>query len=271
MEAGIVINKDITIQGPEGGEPIVIQAHIDPKNSKNRVFRIEEGINVTLRHLIIQHGRAPRSYPPSGGAILNFGTLLLEACIIRNNSAMDGGGILNKGTLTIKNSTLSDNMAHGVHPDPGLSCGTGGAIKCEKGELTLSSSTISGNDAAEDGGGLFIACKCTAIIENTTIRENKAHEHGGGIRLRGTLTLDHSTIDHNSALIGGGIHVHGTLEFSNTIIANNTRKDCHLVIQHPYKGVGTIVSNTRNLVADQSCESEYFGDPDSSPQDIGVE
>jgi hypothetical protein len=269
-EAGIVINKDITIQGPEIGEPVVIQAHADPKSSKNRVFRIEEGINVTLRHLIIQHGRAPRSYPPSGGAILNFGTLLLEACLIRNNSAMDGGGILNKGMLTIKNSTLSGNTAHGIHPDPGLSCGTGGAIKCEKGELILNSSMISGNDAAEAGGGLFVACKCTATIENTTIRENKAHEHGGGIRLRGTLTLDHSTIDHNSALIGGGIHVHGTLEFSNTIIADNTRKDCHLVTKHPYKGVGTIVSNTRNLIADQSCESEYFGDPESGPQDIGV-
>ena len=269
-EAGIVINKDITIQGPESGEPGVIQAHADPKGAKNRLFQIEEGVNVTIRHLILQHGRAPRSYPPSGGAILNYGTLLLEACLIRNNIAMDGGGILNKGALTIQNSTLSHNTAHGVHPDPGLSCGTGGAIKCETGQLVMKNSKVNENESSEDGGGLFVACKCTANIENTTITGNKAFEHGGGIRLRGTLTLDHVTISQNSALIGGGIHVHGAFAFSNTLIADNTRQDCHLVTEHRYKGTGTIVSNVRNWIADQSCESEYWGGTGSVPQDIGA-
>ncbi|GAK56275.1 hypothetical protein GobsU_17960 [Candidatus Vecturithrix granuli] len=270
-EAGIVINKDITIQGPETGESVVVQAHVDPKDAETRLFQIEEGANVTIKHLIIQHGRAPRSYPPSGGAILNYGTLLLEACIIRHNTAMDGGGILNKGSLTINNSTISHNTAHGIHPDPGLSCGSGGAIKCETGQLIMKNSWVNENEAAEAGGGLFIACKCTANIENTTIRGNKAYELGGGIRLRGTLTLDHATISQNTALVGGGIHIHGTFAFSNTLIADNTHQDCHLVTEHPYKGTGAIVSNTRNLIADQSCESEYSGDTELIPQDIGAD
>lgn len=270
-EAGIVINKHITIQGPETGEPVVIQAHTDPKGAENRLFQIEEGANVTMKHLIIQHGRAPRSYPPSGGAILNYGTLVLETCIIRHNTAMDGGGILNKGSLTINNSTISQNTAHGIHPDPGLSCGSGGAIKCETGQLIIKNSRVNDNEASEAGGGLFVACKCTANIENTTIRGNTAYELGGGIRLRGTLTLDHATISQNSALVGGGIHVHGTFAFSNTLIADNTRQDCHLVTEHRYKGTGTIVSNTRNLIADQSCESEYSGDTKLIPQDLGAD
>ena len=270
-EAGIVINKDITLQGQETGEPVVIQAHADHDGAENRLFQIEEGANVAIKHLIIQHGRAPRSYPPSGGAILNYGTLLLEACFIRHNTAMDGGGILNKGSLTINNSTISHNTAHGIHPDPGLRCGSGGAIKCETGQLFMQNSRMNENDAAEAGGGLFVACKCTANIENTIIKGNKAFEFGGGIRLRGTLTLDHATISQNSALVGGGIHVHGAFAFSNTLIAGNTRQDCYLVTEHRYKDTGTIVSNIRNWIADQSCESEYSGDTKFAPQDIGAD
>ncbi len=261
-EAGIVIDKDFTIQGQEGSERPVIQAHADVKNAKNRVFLVKDGTNVTFRNIVIQHGFAPRSYPPSGGAICNYGTLTLENCLIRNNRATDGGGILNKGNITLKNCTLSNNTADGIHQDAGLRCGAGGAIKSETGQLTLINCTVSGNEATEDGGGIFVACKTTATFVNSIISENTAAEDGGGIHLRGTLVLNYSTISQNMAnRWGGGIYIHGKLEFSNNIITNNTRSDCYLVTHHPYKGVGTIVTNINNLIADQSCHGEYAGDP----------
>lgn len=266
-EAGIVINKDVIIQGQEGNERPIIQAHTDTKNAKNRVFLVEEGTNVVFKNLIIQHGRATfRLEIASGGAIYNYGNLLLEKCLIRQNRADDGGGILNKGNLTLKNCTLSDNLADGRHPDLGFRCGAGGAIKSEKGQLKVINCTIKGNEAAKTGGGIFVACKSTAKVENSTISGNAAHMNGGGIQVRGTLILNNSTVAQNTATRwGGGIYIHGKLEFSNTIIANNSKKDCHLITQHEYKGVGTIVTNIHNLIADQSCQADFSGDPQLGP------
>jgi hypothetical protein len=253
-ESGIVISKDITIQGRDHNERSIVQAHVEEGKANDRVFLIEEGVMVTLHHLTIQHGRAPRTYPPSGGGIYNYGNLTLENCIIRKNSATDGGGILNNGNLTLKNCTLINNTADGIHPDMGLQCGAGGAIKSETGRLNLNNCILFQNTAAEDGGGVFISCKSIAEIVDTTISENAAREDGGGIHIRGTLNLHNSIIQQNSAnRLGGGIFIHGKLEFANNTLAQNTRSDCYLVTEHPYKGVGTILLNSNNYIADQSC------------------
>ena len=79
--------------------------------------------------------------------------------------------------------------------------------------LTLFESTVSGNTATNDGGGIFNTGTLTLI--RSTISENTAGFRGGGIYNYGewslsqegvtTLTLINSTVSNNSGDFGGGI------------------------------------------------------------------
>jgi len=253
-EKGISIAKDITIQGEAQLSHPIIQAHESQKDAKDRIFIIQKDATVVFKNLTLRHGRAPRPYPPSGGAVCNYGTLRLEDCVFTQNRATDGGAILNKGTLTIIDSSFTENIADGVHPDLGLQCGTGGAIKSETGQLTMDNAIIHHNTASEKGGGIYVSCKSTATITNSTIHDNTASESGGGIHVRGSLQLTDSTIQHNRAPgLGGGLFIHGQVAFSRNALADNMRYDCYLMTEHPYKGGGVIIENRNNVIADHSC------------------
>ena len=186
--------------------------------------------------------------------LINSGTVTLNRLKITNGSALIGdgigGGILNKlgATLTITNSTLSGNNAR-----------VGGGIY-NLGTLTITNSTFSSN-SAHDGGGIYDD-SAALTITNSTFSGNSAVDgigstgSGGGISAyHGTLTITNSTISGNSAFIsGGGIYTDGgTLNYANTIIANSiSGGDC--------AGSGSIGTNTNNLVEDGSCGGTT-GDP----------
>lgn len=271
-EAGIVVNKDVTIWGL-GAEGTIVQGHETPGKAPERVFLVEEGATVILKGLTIRHGK-PSLQEECGGGIANKGTLTLENCVVSDNTANDGAGICNSGALTLINSTISNNTADGIGP-PGYECGSGGGIKSERGTLTLVNSTVSGNQARAGkthsrgrGGGIHIGCSCTAVFTNSTISGNKAARDGGGVAIMGTLQLVNCTISGNrAAREGGGVWVRGTLDYENTIIANNTGQGGNCVIGGPgdYRGKGTIGTNSNNLVGDDTCSPDYSGDPMLGP------
>jgi pectin methylesterase-like acyl-CoA thioesterase len=47
-EAGVVVNKDVTVRGL-GADKIIVQAHVTLEEAPDRVFLIEEGATVTIR------------------------------------------------------------------------------------------------------------------------------------------------------------------------------------------------------------------------------
>ncbi|MGH7884224.1 MAG: hypothetical protein ACRENO_00860, partial [Thermodesulfobacteriota bacterium] len=67
----------------------------------------------------------------------------------------------------------------------------------------ITNSTISGNSANNDGGGIInIGGTATATITNSTISGNSANDDGGGIINIGgtaTATITNSTISGNNA------------------------------------------------------------------------
>ena len=65
--------------------------------------------------------------------------------------------------LTLNNSTVSGNTA---------SYNAGGIHNV--GTVTLNSSTVSGNTSGNDGGGLAIAADGTATLNNSTVSGNTA-------------------------------------------------------------------------------------------------
>ncbi|MEK6281956.1 MAG: Ig-like domain repeat protein [Acidobacteriota bacterium] len=133
----------------------------------------------------------------------------------------NGGGILNNGLLTLSNSTVSGNN---------VMAGSGGGIY-SLGDLTINSSAIVGNDAAGEGGGVNSEAG-TLIIRNSTISGNSAGFDGGGVLNCDTSTafLTNVTITNNRADAdgdasgnGGGIGQISSNPFtlSNTIVAGN--------------------------------------------------
>ena len=66
------------------------------------------------------------------------------------------------------------------------------------------------------------AAGCTLTITNSTISGNQAN-NGGGIYNSGTLTITSSTVSTNTTGLGGGIYNNGgTLTIVNSTISGNS-------------------------------------------------
>jgi hypothetical protein len=94
--------------------------------------------------------------------------------------------------LTMTGSTISAN--HGYH---------GGGISNYSANVTLYNSTVSGNQADYDGGGLHDEDAAKTEITFVTITENIAD------------------YDYDTAGTGGGFSSRGTFTMTNTIVAGN--------------------------------------------------
>ncbi len=149
---------------------------------------------------------------------------------------IDGGGIYaDTGNVTIDNSSVSNNAAG---PLGGLTSSKGGGIYLrEEGglntdsSLVVTDSTIDGNDANWQGGGIWVVTSESVTITDSTISGNEANSLGGGglYSSGASVSITASTIDGNSADVGGGVAItefsgypEGDLDVSDSTISNNT-------------------------------------------------
>jgi CSLREA domain-containing protein len=147
--------------------------------------------------------------------------------IVNGNAGRNGngGGISNLGNLTLSNSTVSSNQAK-----------RGGGINNED-TLTIKSTIIDGNSSTGGGGG--IRNTGTLTVVNTVITNNSADRNGGGIHndsaegeSGATVFLINSTILGNTAnaedseYSGGGLYNGVTATLVNTIVASNYNGCC---------------------------------------------
>ncbi|PNW35707.1 UNVERIFIED_CONTAM: hypothetical protein BEN50_02215 [Euhalothece sp. KZN 001] len=249
LESGqLEITDDLNLEGEE----ITITA-----SENSRIFLLDDGnennnIDVSIDGLTLIDGVAE-----NGGAILNRENLVLRNSELRGNSATsDGGGILNSnGNLTIDRSTLAENTAN-----------LGGAIDDDGSgdrEFNLTNSTISGNEASENVGGVDNSANLR--ITNSTISGNTAFGDAGGVKNSGTLTVNNSTFSNNLASNrGGGVFNYGQFNLTNSIIANSLSGG-------DVNNLGGVVNlQGVNLIEDGSLEDAIAEDPNLSPlQDNG--
>src|SRR5207247_1932447 len=88
--------------------------------------------------------------------------------------------------------------------------------------VTIDGLTISNGNAVGSGGGIFNSSSGTVNITNSTISGNSAGSDGGGIQhnsATGTLSVTGSTISGNIAQTGGGISLTGGTAVN---VANST-------------------------------------------------
>jgi hypothetical protein len=133
------------------------------------------------------------------------------------SAAVNGGGIQapGGGTVTLTNSTVSGNSAGG----------NGGGVAAA-GAVNVTNSTISGNGATSNGGG--IGANGPVTVTNSTVRDNGVAGTGGGIA-QGTgaaITVRNSTISGNTVFTSGASAVAGStggaVTLTNSTISGNS-------------------------------------------------
>ena len=176
------INVDTTIDA--SGRDVILDG-----GGSVRIFNINPGASLTLRHLTLQHGAGV-----PGGAI-NIGSggveLTIEDSQIISNTSNNGGAIradvISTGdplTITIRRSVFDDNRASG----------DGGAIFIDGGEsgvnvgalLEISDSVFRDNQVdltatGSSGGAIYANYHVTLNIEGSLFEHNRAGGPGGAI------------------------------------------------------------------------------------------
>ena len=154
-----------------------------------------------------------------GGGITSTSPLMLIETTISGNTAKEhGGGAYVFSSLTVIESILTGNAARRG----------GGMFKITTyGHIDVQGSTISGNTADFDGGGIFSLGSQTNVTDSI-ISGNSAGNDGGGISQGGNaITVTNSTIDDNSVGgDGGGMAANNaTTTITDTTISDNTAKE----------------------------------------------
>src|SRR5262249_8305146 len=124
----------------------------------------------------------------SGGGIytsLQASTVLHDVTIEGNWAYVDGGGLYNedRSTLELIDSTVRGNRADGIHGGAGgggIAYGLYG-VPSRMGSVSLLRSTVSDNEALYGGG--ILAVNGRLELTNSTVSGNRADMDGGGLYL----------------------------------------------------------------------------------------
>ncbi len=200
----LIINKDLTIQGPGAG--LLTISGNNAQAGGFRAFQITDDAEVTISGVTIATGRAQQ-----GGAIHNSGDLTINSSTIMNNIAIDrGGAIYNTGDLSINGGAISGNEGF-----------LGGAIYSDGGTVTLTGTSLLNNEA-HMGGGLF-SDEAVATVTGGAISGNTAVNGAGVFTEIGPMTLNGVTLADNDAneLGGAAANLDGTLVISGSTLRNN--------------------------------------------------
>ncbi|GHA12526.1 hypothetical protein GCM10008090_23040 [Arenicella chitinivorans] len=166
-----------------------------------------------------------------GGMHINspqLGVNLFDSQISGNVAGLDGGGLYLYGTtavystVSLQNAEFSGNTA-GVY-----TAGFGGAMYTRYTRTMIVNSTVSANDATQNGGGI-VQIDSEMWLRDTTLSGNSAAQDGGGIYSDySNLILERTTVSSNSAGStaghdGAGVWVSGgTLAMTNSTVSGNS-------------------------------------------------
>ena len=184
MEGGTISGN--TAQSGDGGGVLV----------NNGTFTMNNG---TISDNTAQSG--------DGGGAYFYGdnTFEMNGGTISGNTATNGGGMYIRGindfTFDANGCTFTDNDAAEYG---------GGVYITAWGTVTMTDCTISGNTAKYGGGVYVTGSDCTFTLEGSTVLGNTATSNGGGVYIDGTtFIMNDGTITGNTATNGGGVYMSG--------------------------------------------------------------
>ena len=216
-----------TIDIPAGGADYVlgsalpsIQSSITIEGNGNtisggdafRIFVVLEDAALTINNLIMTNGNGSGASLRGGAIRAVNARLTLNNSVVRNSTAGSSGGTAYGG---------GGIYISGVTHDPAW--------------LTITGSSIHGNRAAGNGGGIYVRGAVDVDIRRSSIYSNSAGAHGGGIALRSAFSdpgirISNSSIFGNSAeTFGGGIYtdsrsIRPDIAFYHLTVSGNSAK-----------------------------------------------
>jgi len=154
-------------------------------------------------------------------------TLTTSVAFTHGSALGDGGAILNRGAVTLTVSSLSGNIATGNGgglANADTPSGTAPAA-------TFTGSSVTSNSAALSGGGIYNGTRGTLTATGLPlfITGNTAVVNGGGIAANNSTatTLTGTTVTTNTADLGGGVYrQNGTMTTTNSPISANLLNNC---------------------------------------------
>jgi len=218
------ITTSVTITG-SGTDSLTVRRSSAGGTPTFGIFYIDNAAAVvSISDMTITNGNAT-----GGGVNVHSATRVnLTRVAVTNNTAGWGAGLwLDFADLYIDQSTFTGNAAGADAP-----CGycNGGAMILNTGNAYISNSTISGNTARDNGGG--IKSTTHLFLTNTSLVGNVAMDGFGGAIAQYVYQSQHS------------------LSMTNTLIAGNTfasRGQCDVASAVP------LLVNLNNLIEDNSC------------------
>jgi parallel beta-helix repeat protein len=161
--------------------------------------------------------------------VSSTGALTLTTSVALTNGSVvgNGGAILNRGAVTLTVSSLSGNIATGNGgglANADTPAGTAPAA-------TFTGSSVSNNIALLNGGGIYNGRRGTLTTTGLPmfVIGNTAVVNGGGIAAVNSTatTLTGTTVTTNVAVLGGGVFRRGgTMTTTNSPISANLLNNC---------------------------------------------
>lgn len=182
--------------------------------------------DVVLTDTTISGNTVTGSGKDGGGVLVKNGSLTINDSTISDNTAPDqGGGIhVEWSELKITDSTVSGNKAAN---GAGIFMADTDVPKNET-EHTITKTTIENNTASNLGGGVYVGNNSDVTITDSTLEGNTAASQGGAIVAYSgrNITLDNTTVKGNKAISGGGIFSSGgTVTVEDSTFEKNTATD----------------------------------------------
>ncbi len=243
-----IVSSEVVINGAGAGVTLLDAGGID------RYFSTFAA-NVMITDLTIQNGVTDADASVGGAINVNPGVidpnnLLLSRVHLLNNGAKLGGAVraATDAMVLIEDSLLQGN----VTIEAGVGNRTAAAIYCQGCNLTLDSSTVTGNGDDLSGKVIEVDGNGQINIINSTISGNL---FGGGIRAtNGNVTILFSTIADNTAqnLSFFSFDDSHVFEVGNSVLQTSTHDNCQ---------TGDLPTSLGyNVVNDATCEFTATGD-----------
>jgi hypothetical protein len=204
-EGELPINASMTIENLSGAPVEIRQDTADA-----RVFHVAgpQALSVAVTGLTGAVTIAGGSVHDNGGGFLvdnPLNTLTLTDVNLLDNSAADGlsgggngGGIFSRGAVVLRGSVVGNTAA------ANRASQMAGGVWADRG-LTLQASSVDGNIAGADGGGVLVSHGNVSLADVSSVSYNRAPDGVGG----GIIALS------GSVLVTGGSHVDGNAAKNN--------------------------------------------------------
>jgi hypothetical protein len=218
-----VAQNDLKIVGP-GADKLTITGKYNGVSDLDRIFDHQGTGTLSLEKMTVEFGYlVTPNVKTKGGCIYSKGNVYLADSNVYLCEASFGGGVFTAGDFTVKSSTLGSNIAY----ETSTIFGRGGAAYVE-GTMTADYVTIKSNIASGFGGGLLLRGSLT--LNGSTVSGNTSDINFAGIDAATEYPADivvkivNSTISSNNATgaVGGLYTAAGTVLLQNSTIAFNT-------------------------------------------------